>query len=363
MRQNRIWRWSIAAALLGALAALAPNGATAADGYGGFGVNAWPPATWRPFAPTSPWNQPVAGSAVHPDSPRLVSTILSWSGRPGPLVAGTSGTTNDYAHPTYYAQPGDPVFTLRATQTKGSIEGMRIPIPDAAQPARGSDGHMTVVQPDGWTYDFWQVRSKPRGGGVLSFSIGGRSRIDGTGTDGRATAANFPNLAGIIRAQELIAGRIDHALFIVLRCTSGSTAFGYGTRPAPSRSQSAYVYPASHGGARCDDDAPPMGARIQLAMSEAQIDALRVPTWRKAILHALAVYGGYVGDTGGPGFAFQLESGATYTSFGATDPGVAYARSQGLRPGTGSWAGTYAFDVAGGVDWARHLRVLVPPAS
>lgn len=362
MRQKRTLRWSLAAGVASALAALPSGIATAAGGYDGFGPRAWPPGSWRPFASSSPWNRPVAGSAVHPASARMIRKILSW-GRPAPLVAGTSGTGNDYAHPVYYAQPGDPVFTLRATQTRGPIEGMRIPIPDAARPAAGSDGHMTVVQPDGWTYDFWQVRSKPRGGGILSFSIGGRSRIDGTGTDGRATAADFPNLAGVIRAQELIAGRIDHALFVVLRCTSGSTAFGYGTRPAPSGSQGAYVHPASHGGARCDDAAPPMGARIQLAMSETQIDALAVPAWRKTILRALAVYGGYVGDTGGPGFALQLESGATYTSFGAADPTVAFARDQGLRPGSGGWAGTYAFDVAGGVDWARHLRVLVPPSA
>ena len=34
-------------------------------------------------------------------------------------------------------------------------------------------------------------------------------------------------------------------------------------------------------------------------MSAAQIDALAKPTWQKTILHAMAKYGMYVGDTGG----------------------------------------------------------------
>jgi hypothetical protein len=244
---------------------------------------------------------------------------------------------------------------------------MRIPIPDAAQPALGDDGHMTVVTPDGWEYDFWRVQSKPRGGGTLTFSIGGRTRIDGDGIDSKATASNFGNLAGVIRAQELAAGRIDHALFIVVRCTSSGTGFGFNTVPGPSSSQGAWVYPASHGGARCsaadEAGAPPMGARFKLAMSDSQINALSVPAWKKTILRALATYGGYVGDTGGSGFALQFESGATYTSFGATDPLVSFSKSSGVREGTGSWAGTYAYNMASGVDWARYLQVVTPPSQ
>lgn len=331
-----------------------------ARGWNGFGAHNWPGADWRPYGDHSPFNRPVGAAPVHPQSAAYVQRVLSW-GKPGNLVAGVSGTTKDYAHPTYYAQPDDPIFTLRATGTKNYLEGMKIPIPDEARAAGGSDGHMTVVTPDGWEYDFWQVRDKPRGGGTLSFSIGGRTRIDGDGLDGKGTAANFGNLAGVIRHPELAAGRIDHALFIVLKCTSGTTGFGYETKPAPSSSQGAYVWPALHGGARCDDSAPPMGARFHLAMSEAQIETLPVPRWKKTILTALATYGGYVGDTGGSGFALQFESSSTYTSFGTADPLVSLAKDAGLRSGSGDWAGTYVFDMASGVDWARYLRVVTPP--
>jgi hypothetical protein len=287
--------------------------------------------------------------------------VLSW-GLPGNMVAGNAGTTSDFGHPTYYAQPTDPLYTLHATGTKNEIEGTRIPIPSAAQPALGDDGHMTVVTPDGWEYDFWRVSSKPAGGGTLTFSIGGRTRVDGDGLKGRATAANFGNLAGVIRAQELAAGHIDHALFIVLKCTSGKVDFGYGAQPGPS-GQSAYVYPARHGGSTCgsseDVNVPPIGARFQLGMSDAQIAALSVPAWKKTILTALAHYGGYVGDTGGPGFGLQFESSTMYTSLGYSDKLVDFAKANGVP----TWEGRYVFNLANGVDWGKYLRVLVPPAE
>jgi hypothetical protein len=331
-----------------------------AAGWNGYGVGSWPGANWRPYADSSPFNRRIGGTAPHPNSAALARKILSW-GTPQTMVAGGSGTTSDYGHPTYWSQPTDPLFTLRATGTPNGIQNTQIPIPDAAQAARGGDGHMTVVTPDGWEYDFWQVASKPRGGGTMTFSIGGRIPIDGDGLDGKATASLFGNLAGVIRAQEMIAGEIDHALFVVLKCASAKADYGFGTVVGPS-SQSAYVYPATHGGTRCsgseDVDAPPMGARIQLAMSDAEIAALGVPAWKKTILTALAHYGGYVGDTGGSGFGLMFESGATYTSFGAADPLVDFARASGVP----EQRGLFIFDVASGVDWARYLRVLTPPS-
>lgn len=342
-----------------------PSTAGKANGWNGFGVGSWPGANWRPYAASSPFNRTIGNAPVHSNSDAIVKEVLSW-GLPGNVIAGSSGSTLDFAHPTYYAQPTDPIYTLRATGTKNYLEGMKIRIPSEAQPALGDDGHMTVVQPDGWEYDFWRVQDKPAGGGTLTFSIGGRTRIDGDGIDSKATASNFGNLAGVIRAQELAAGKINHALFIVVRCTSSTSGFGYNTTPAPSSSQGAWVYPASHGGARCsaadEAGAPPMGARFQLDMTETQINALSVPAWKKTILKALATYGGYVGDTGGSGFAFQFESGATYTSFGHTDPLVSFSQSVGIKAGTGSWAGTYAYNMSSGVDWARYLRVTAPPS-
>jgi len=293
---------------------------------------------------------------VHSNSAAIVKASLQW-GTPGNLVA-SADSSGDFGHPTYYSQPSDPVFTLRSTNPNSAVEGMRIPIPDDARPAGGGDGHMTVVTPDGWEYDFWQVTSKPAGGGVLVFNGGGRTRIDGDGLGSFGTAALFGNLAGMIRAPELISGHIDHALFLTVKCTAMNTSFGYGTVAAQGSGNSAYVYPAMHGGSGCSDpNLPPLGARFRLNMSDAQIQALAVPGWKKTILTALAHYGGYVGDTGGPGFAFMFESSTTYTAFGAQDPLVPFAQANNLP----TWDGQYVFHVADGVDWQKYLQVLTPP--
>jgi hypothetical protein len=328
-----------------------------ATGWEGFGGGVLPGPDWRPYAPSSPFNTSTEAATVHPNSQAYAEEALSW-GLPGNLVAGTAETTNDWTHPAFYALPTDPVFTLHATATAYSpIEGMKIPVPLDAKPAGGGDGHMTVVTPDGWEYDFWQVHEKNASTGVLTFSNGGRTRIDGDGLGSKATAAGFGNLAGMIRAPELAAGHINHALFIVLKCAAKGTGFGYG---ATASATSSYVYPATHGGSVCpaeDTNAVPLGAHFMLAMSDAQIQALSVPAWKKTILTALARYGGYVGDTGGPGFGLMFESSTTYTALGLPDPLMLFGALNFLP----SWNGDYVFNLASGVEWSRYLRVLVPP--
>jgi hypothetical protein len=293
----------------------------------------------------------------------MVTRVLQW-GQPANVALGVAETSEDYMHPVYYAQPSDPTYTLHATAPWGSdpINGMKIPIPAGARAAGGSDGHMTVITPEGWEYDFWQVSSIPAGGGTMTFSWGGRLRIDGSGLGGEATAANFGLLAGVIRPQELEAGAINHALFVVLKCTSNTTEFGFGTHEhATGDPGGSFVYPADKGGSRCSGESeanvPPMGARLALAMSDEEIEALNVPSWRKTILRALAHYGGYVGDTGGAGIGLQFESGSSYTSQGLPDPWVTFGKKHSL-PMLG---GHYTLNVAEGVNWQQYLRVVAPP--
>ena len=316
------------------------------SGFGSFGVGRWPDACWRPYADWSPFNAPIPATArTAPNSGGMVSRLVGL-GRPDSLLAGTADKREDWAHPTYYSQPTDPLYTLRCTAGWGTcaLEGMQIRVPSAARAAGGGDGHMTIVdQAGGWEYSLWGVQAKPPGGGTLWFQWShGRVRIDGSGINGGGTAAHFGNLAGIIRAQELAAGEIDHALFMVTRCDAGR-----------------YVYPAAGRGNKCANtyNALPMGARLQLNMTPSQIDELPVPVWKKTILRAMATYGMYFGDTGGGGaWEIQAESGSTYTSFGHPDQMVKVARDHGVP----SHNGQYVFDIGDGVDWARYLRVIDP---
>lgn len=305
-----------------------------------------PGACWRPYSAESPFNRKLSdASRVHPRSQAYVDQLMMFGG-PG-IATGAADTEHDWNHPTYYPTANDPTFTIHCTESWGRcpIEGMQIPIPDKARAAGGGDAHMTVVW-EGWEYDFWLVTNKPAGGGTISISWGGRTRIDGDGLGSGATAAGYGNLAGVIRGPELAAGRIEHALFMVFRCDNKS-----------------YVYPAAKGGSHCvnqgvpTENAFPMGQRFRLAMSNEQIEALNAPAWKKTILRAMAEYGIYFGDTGGQTWGIQFESGATYTSFGMEDPVEVIARDSGIEEG---WEGIYSMDLASGVDWKRYLRAVEP---
>ena len=302
-----------------------------------------PAGCWRPYADSSPFNRTLPPNPrVMPNSETIVRNLAE---RPDKVTVGNSGTSWDYSRPVYFSRPGDPEFTLHCYESWGrcAIEGQRVRVPDRAQAASGDDGHMTIVdRASGWEYDLYKVRSKPAGGGVLEFAWGGRTRLDGPGNGSGATASGFGNLAGIIRAPELRAGEIRHALFMVIKCSSGTT-----------------VFPATGGaGSHCSqaDGAPPMGARFQLDMSDAEIDSLPVPAWKKTILRAMARYGMYFGDTGSGGWGIQMESGATYTSFGLPDALVTFARSAGVP----AYGDDYVFDVGTGIDWRSRLRVIDP---
>ena len=147
---------------------------------------------------------------------------------------------------------------------------------------------MTVADgSSGWEYDMWQVRSKPRDGGTLTLSWGGRTRVDGDGLGSDATAARSGSLAGIIRAPELEAGQIDHACSLVAICDSG-----------------AHVYPAVKSGRPCTASALRTQAHPRLEPGSTGDDAseiapCRSPHGRRTILTAMARYGMYVCDTGG----------------------------------------------------------------
>jgi len=321
-------------------------------GFGGFRAGAWPGGCWRPYSVSSPFNRRLpAAPRVAADSRQVVGRLLGF-GPVNHLVAGAAGSEDDYGHPTYYARAGDPVFELHCYEVSWGrcpIEGVRIRVPDAARPAAGGDRHLTVVDQDsGWEYDLYKVRSKPAGGGLLVFRWGGRTRIDGDGLRSGATAARFGSLAGLVRAEELAAGRIDHALFMTARCDAGRA-----------------VYPARGVGRSCAElgestaGAPPMGAHFQLAMSGEEIDALPVPAWKKTILRAMATYGMFLGDTGSGSWGIQKESGATYTSFGYPARFVELAQANGWQPYEDVWVGNLRDDV----DWAGRLRLLDPCVS
>jgi hypothetical protein len=316
-----------------------------------------PPACWRPFADDSPFNRRIPATApLDPDSERIVAFMTLYGG-PASLVSNGGGSATDYSHANYFARPGDPVYSVHCTNDWGACEpeGKRFLIPSRAVPAGhesadpGLDHHMSVAQPDGTTLDLWRAQIPSGDGGTLDAAWGGLSRIDGDGLGSNATAAMFSGFAGVIRAEELAAGRIDHALFAVVPCTTG------------------HAYPALQSAAECGaSDAPPNGARLRLDMTAAEIDALAVPRWKQTILLALSRYGMIVGDTGGSGaFGLQLESGIVDRAYGRRERIDRYATAAGLPERRSDSTGRleHVFDLDDGVDWGDRLRVVDPCVS
>ena len=316
-----------------------------------------PGACWRPYSDQSPVNGGVgAAPRLASGSSAIVSRTLGF-GPAQNILTGVAETEDDWDHPLYYSQPSDPLYTVSCTRWVSSceVEGVQVRIPEAAQPAGGGDGSLGVIdQASGMEYDFWQVSSKPSGGGTLQVSHGGMTALgtaDADGLGSNATAAHFGTAAGVIRPPEHEAGHIDHALFMVVECTNGN-----------------YVWPA-HGpgvGRSCSSmglsnaDAPALGQHFYLDMSDAQIDALAVPEWKRTILRAMADYGMFVGDTGGSSWRVKIESGSSYTSFDRQDPWV----ELGIRYGVPTWRApsgntAYVYNLHDGVDWSR-LRVVDP---
>jgi hypothetical protein len=340
---------SIVILMAGAGIAKGADCASVSNGLGSFSKDNLPGACWRPYSDSSPFNQTVpAAPRLAPNSSAAAAALGSLS---APLNIGESRYL-DGGHPTFWSQPSDPLVTLHARWSSSPISGMRIRVPAQAMPAGGfsfgtawpdqHDSHMTIVdQASGWEYDLWNVQSMSNG--VLNYTNGCRTRIDGDGLGSCGTAANFGNLAGIIRLEELKAGHIDHALFLSVPSVNGHV----------------YPVPFDNNNSGPGAGVPKLGSHIWLDMTPAQVNALPIPAYRKTIAMALVKYGAYIGDSGNDTLGFQIESPQTYASFGRHDWND-WAQSvggSGYRTQDGQQAWHLSLD---GVPLSSKLRILDP---
>ncbi|MGN6868978.1 MAG: hypothetical protein ACTHMY_11320 [Solirubrobacteraceae bacterium] len=247
-----------------------------------------------------------------------------WPARFTPWAVSNKPTEDEssrWGHPLYWAKSSDPTYTIvdsryACGQPYASSCPRTVQIPDGAQHALARDGHLAVIEPNGHTeVDFWQVgNANPlSGGGTITVHDYGALDLNGSGCCGGSTAADQGLAAGAIRGPELAAGAIRHALSVSETCSNGR-----------------YVPPATGGGAGGCASAPPVGARLQLKMSDSQIAALGIPGYQKIILTAMAHYGMYITDTGGSPMDLDYEPAIMYTSFGnASNTVMSYLQTHG----------------------------------
>jgi hypothetical protein len=259
---------------------------------------------WRPFPDDNPWNTPVDGAAVDPNSSAIIANM-----------APTANLYLDWGFPPYNNPAyGIPYIVVSGSQAKVPLTftaygyesdpgpypiPANAPIEGTTASDPGSDRHVLVldrdnkklyelngasnVNPDGsWT---------ARNGAVFDLTTNALRPLGWTSAD----AAGLPIFPGLIRLDEVLAGEIRHAL----RFTTG-------------RTRRAYVLPATHYASSITDaNYPPMGARLRL---KASVDVSRFSPQMQVILRALQKYGMFVADNG------------------------AYWAIQGVTDGQGRWA-------------------------
>jgi hypothetical protein len=184
-----------------------------------------PSAQGKLFAPGSVWNARVPDHpALDPNSEAISNTLLQMTQTHTVWI-----DTDAYSTPIYTVGPDQPRVPVRLTSWRSqtsmaNLLRQGIPIPRAAQPATGSDAHLTVWQPS--KDRLWDLWGSAKSGGKwtaqtadafnhVSQSPGYSSTeswppfTDQTWT---STATSLPVSAGTMTVGQIRRGRIGHAL-------------------------------------------------------------------------------------------------------------------------------------------------------
>lgn len=323
------------------------------------------PASWAPYNCTSsPWNQRVSASPTFASYSSGVIMTEFGGGNSQPVRNEEAGPY-DYGHPVYYASATDPIVTLHCTQYCNRVDNGGLPatvhLPALARPAGGTDAHMAVIQPDGTEIDMWATQQR-----TGNWTTGSTVTAQGMANCGNfasgsgftpigpaATAGGACVGAGLLRADELLAGSIPHALFLISQCAVG------------------WQYPTFPGAATdtcTSGNGPPLGGRLWYDVPDATTNAdLALQPWERAILNALHDYGGYLEDdlsgaANVSGIGFLAESDQASVMFGTTDPFAALTAQAWTAitiPGSLStrYIGADTWTPSG-VNFAAHLHWL-----
>jgi hypothetical protein len=332
---------------------------------GGFSApNAYPDACYVPYASNSYWNKSISAYSPAPTVVSQSSTWMSYYAANFSIFGGTQfgyvHNTNQYQHPIYFGHSSDPIYSITCLASWSPCVGTaQFHFPSYAQPAQGTDHHITAIDEStspSTELDCWNASNLSGTGGTLTAQACGSGPVNGPGIVFGQTGAGFAQWAGVIRAQELIAGNIPHALFIVAPCTNN------GAPVNPSNYRLTDTLCAGNQGAT-------YGSWFRLNMSDAAIAALSAPAYKKVIYTALAHYGGYVGDTNGNSqMSIQVEADDMYSNAGYTNancptngapctPLTAYMNT--TDPST--WTGDrYSINLSE-VNWSSSGQFLSPP--
>jgi hypothetical protein len=269
-----------------------PGTASALGPYpdlGGCPVFPQPPDGLPANAPSLPnesaWNQDISKAPVAPGS---AATIAYIDAHGGDHLHPDFGSPRAYGFPYAVVGTGRRKLPIHYTAYGDESDPGPFPVPKGAPVEGGnrSDGdrHVLVVDRSSCTlYELYRAFFKGSGGAHWNADSG--ARWDLRSSAGRpdswtsADAAGLPIFPGLIRYDEVAAGRLDHAI----RVTFDST-------------RNAWVHPASHcAGDTSDPQAPAMGTRLRL---KAGYGLGGFSGGARVIVEALKHYGLIVADNG-----------------------------------------------------------------
>lgn len=246
----------------------------------------------RYFPDGAPWYQDVTDAAVDPTSDAVIGWLQDAGWGYGRMQTDFSleVVDGDASAPFLPFTPVDGYFYAPDCDTDdvpvpegGTVEGE-----NGYTCTGGGDCHLLVPYwPENKLYEMWKadIRGDRFRGGCLA--VWDMTRV--YGPDGRgmqctsADAAGFPITPLLFTADEVAAGKIDHAIRFIL--------------PNENMRQGVFVAPATHAGApSADSPAPPYGAHLRLR-ADYPLDTLPNDGAR-TVARALQTYGMFLADGG-----------------------------------------------------------------
>lgn len=234
-----------------------------------------------PFTSSSLWNTDISSVPVDPNSN---STISNWVGSVN--VHPDWGTDPTYGIPYVVVNGSQPLVNINLNAYGSESDPGPMPVPASAPVEGGSsstgDRHVLVLDSGNcFLYELYNSSVNSDG----SWNADSTAVWDLLGNEQRpyiwtsADAAGLPIFPGLVRYDEVAAGKIQHAFRFTLPNTSA-----------------AFTPPASHYAATSSDPtAPPMGMRLRLKSS---YNISGFSTQMQVILTAMQHYGLILADNG-----------------------------------------------------------------
>ncbi len=236
-----------------------------------------------PFSSSSPWNTDISSARVDPNSSTIINNFVG-----SVNVHPDFGTDPTYGIPYVVVNGSQPLVNIDLGAYPDESDPGPMPVPATAPVEGGSsstgDRHVLVLDNNNcFLYELYNSSQNPDGSwnadstAVWDLVSAGNAQRPYTWTS--ADAAGLPIFPGLIRYDEVAAGKIQHAFRFTLPRTSA-----------------AFIPPASHDAATSSDPtAPPMGMRLRLKSS---YDMSGFDASMQAILTAMQHYGLILADNG-----------------------------------------------------------------